>query len=199
MIQDDLKVKGFYHVQIVDDPDGEAKVVGDSGWIQNQVTNLGFNDYLVQLLGDMAGSKQVTHMALGAGTAPGAADTALQSEVEVRQSVTAATSSSSKTLRLTATFNSALSFVTDTQTLQNIGLFNTSAQTTGTIFAGNTFATSTCAVNQAVCNKRQWLATVIEKLREFGGSLFEIIPSQARSLVLLGVCRDYGRSVLSYA
>ena len=34
--------------------------------------------------------------------------------------------------------------------LKNIGLFNTSAATTGTVFAGNTYATSTCATNQNV-------------------------------------------------
>lgn len=149
-VKDGLKIHGAYRLQIVEDRDGKPVVVGDSGWHRNQITNLGFNQYLVSTLGAIAGSKQITHAALGTGTAPGAAATALEGEVEVRAAVTAATSSSSKACRFTATFASANSFVTATMTLQNIGLFNTSSATTGTVFAGNTYTTSTCATNQAV-------------------------------------------------
>lgn len=139
-----LKVKGTYRLQITED----GKVVGDSGWNENQIVNLGFNDYLVKSLGSISGSKYITHMALGSGTAPGATATSLNGEVEVRASVTAASSSSSKTLRLTATFSSSDSFVTNTQNLSNVGLFNTSSG--GTLFAGNTYASSSCATNQNV-------------------------------------------------
>lgn len=142
--QDGMKVKGTYRLQITED----GKVVGDSGWNENQIVNLGFNDYLVKSLGSISGSKYITHMALGSGTAPGATATSLNGEVEVRASVTAASSSSSKTLRLTATFSSSDSFVTNTQNLSNVGLFNTSSG--GTLFAGNTYASSSCATNQNV-------------------------------------------------
>jgi hypothetical protein len=145
-----IKMRGFYRLQIVD-PDGT--VTGDSGWHENQIVNLGVNDYLCQLLGAMAGSKQITHAALGTGTAPGAAATGLAGELDQtssRAAVTAATSSSSMRARFTATFASGNSFVTTTMTLQNIGLFNQSNVTAGTLFAGNTYATSTCAVNQNV-------------------------------------------------
>ena len=148
--QDGIKVKGMFRVQIVDDPSGKPKVIGDTGWKTNQVTNLGFNQYLVSSLGGIAGSKQVTHAALGTGGAPAASGTSLAGEVEKRQAVTAATSSSSKTVRFTGTFDSANSFVTNTQNISNIGLFNTSAQTTGTVFAGNTYASSAAATNQNV-------------------------------------------------
>ena len=144
-MEDSLKVKGFFRVNI-EDPDGT--IVGDSGWLQNQVVNLGFNEYLVMSLGSIAGSKYITHVALGTGTAPGATATDLEGEVEARAAVTAASSSGSKTLRLTATFASADSFVTTTMNLANIAAANTS--TGGTIFAGNTYASSSCAVNQAV-------------------------------------------------
>lgn len=140
-----VKIKGFYRVHITD-PDG--KIVGDSGWKKNQVTNLGFNQFLVSALGSIAGSKYVSHLALGTGTVPGAAATSLDGEVTSRQAVTAATSNTSKTLRLTGTFSSADSFVGATVTLQNIGLFNSASG--GTLFAGNTYATSTCATNQNV-------------------------------------------------
>lgn len=139
-----IKIKGMFRVHITED----GELVGDSGWIENQVTNLGFNQYLVSSLGSIAGSKYITHAALGSGGAPGAADTTLAGEVEVRTAVTAATSSSSKTLRLTATFGSSDSFVTNTQNISNIGLFNTSSG--GTLFAGNTYASSSCATNQDV-------------------------------------------------
>ena len=143
-VQDTTKVKGSYRLQFTED----GKVIGDTGWLENQIVNLGFNDYLVRSLGAIAGSKQISHMALGSGGAPAAADTSLTGEVEQRAAITAATSSTSKTVRFTATFNSSDSFVTNTQNLSNVGLFNTSA--TGTLYSGNTFASSSCATNQNV-------------------------------------------------
>lgn len=149
-VQSTLGLRGFYRVQ-VENPDGSLH--GDSGWHKNQIVNLGVNDYVCQLLGDMAGSKQVSHVALGTGTAPGAAATSLEGELDStssRAAVTAATSSNSFKARFTATFNSANSFASATVTLKNIGLFNTSTTTVGTLFCGNTYATSTCATNQNV-------------------------------------------------
>jgi len=140
-----VKIKGFFRVHIAD-PDGS--IVGDSGWLKNQVTNLGFNKFLVSALGSIAGSLYVSHLALGTGTVPGAAATSLDGEVTSRQAVTAATSATSKTLRLTGTFSSADNFVGATVTLSNIGLFNSASA--GTLFAGNTYNTSTCATNQNV-------------------------------------------------
>lgn len=145
MIQDGIKIKGCFRVQLCG-PDG--KLQGDSGWRTNQVANLGFNQYLVSTLGAIAGSKVITHALLGTGSQPGAADTSLEGEVTLRQAITAATSSGSKTLRLTATFASGNSFVTATRNISNIGLANTSAG--GSIFAGNTYASSSCATNQNV-------------------------------------------------
>lgn len=139
-----IHIKGMYRLQI---QEGD-RIVGDSGWKENQVTNLGFNQYLVQSLGSISGSKYISHMALGTGGAPSATDTSLAGEVEKRASVTAATSSSSKTLRLTATFSSSDSFVTNTQNISNIALANTSSG--GTIFSGNTYSSSSVATNQNV-------------------------------------------------
>lgn len=143
---DGIKIKGMFRVRITEDRDGKPHIIGDSGFNQNLVTNLGFNQYLVSALGSISGSKFISHMAVGTGSAPGAADTTLDGEQSKRQAVTAATSSASKTLRLTATFNSSDSFVTATKNLSNLGLFNSSSG--GTLFAGNTFASSQCATNQ---------------------------------------------------
>lgn len=146
-----LALRGFSRVQIKN-PDGS--IHGDSGLVgPNQIVNLGVNNYLAQLLGNMAGSRQVTHVSLGTGTAPAAADTTLEGELDEtssRAAVTAATSSNSMRARFTATFASQSSFVSTTMTLKNIGLFYTSTTTAGSIFAGNTYATSTCATNQNV-------------------------------------------------
>lgn len=158
-VQDGMKVRGFYRIQITEDSPKGPKVVGDSGWKENAVVNLGFNNYLVKTLGAISGSAQVSHMALGTGGAPGATDTALTGEVStnvsgsvVRSAVTAATSSSSKTVRFTATFSSANSFVTASANISNVGLFNVSGPTTasGSLFAGNTYTSSACATNQNV-------------------------------------------------
>jgi hypothetical protein len=140
-----IKVKGFFRVAIVD-PDG--KFVGDSGYHENVVTNLGFNQYLVSALGSIAGSKYISHAALGSGTAPATDATALPNEVGTRQAVTAATTTGSKTLYLTASFASGWHTSAAAYNIANVGLFNSSAS--GTIFAGNTFASSSCASNQAV-------------------------------------------------
>lgn len=141
-----VKVKGMFHLQIEEN----GQIVGDSGWKENLVTNLGFNQYLVSALGSISGSKYVSHMALGTGGAPVATDTTLAGEQTVREAVTAATSSGSKTVRFTATFASADSFVTATKNISNIGLFNSVTSATGTLFAGNTYASSACATNQNV-------------------------------------------------
>lgn len=138
-------VRGFYRLRL-ENEDGTFEP--DGGWYENQVVNLGFNQYLVSTLGAIAGSKQISHMAVGTGGAPAAADTSLAGEQSVRAAVTAATSSTSKALQLTATFASAASFVTDTKNLSNIGLFNTSEAGVGTLFAGNTYASSAVATNQ---------------------------------------------------
>jgi len=142
--QDKIGLRGFYRVHLVNE---DGSIAGDSGWLENQVTNEGKRDYLARALGAISGSKQVSHAALGTGGEPGPTATTLAGEVEVRAAVSAATSGSTA-VQFTATFASAASFVTDTQNISNIGLFNSSS--TGTLFAGNTYASSSCATNQNV-------------------------------------------------
>ena len=154
-IKDNTKVRGFFRVHIEED----GKIVGDSGWHENQITNLGFNNFIVSSLGAIAGSSQVTYAALGTGGAPVATATSLSGEVStngsgsvVRAAVTAATSSNSKALVNTATFSSAASFISAAANISNIGLFGVSGPTTasGTLFAGNTYTSSALATNQNV-------------------------------------------------
>ena len=152
-VQDGLRLRGFLRVQIEDRPSG--KIVGDSGWIENVITNPGKQDYLSALLGNTTGSKQVGYIALGTGTEPAAAGTALQGEIsntggnKTRKDVTVSVSASSK-VRFTATFVShSDSHFSAARTLKNIGLFAHS--TTDNIFAGNTYTTSSINTNQN-CN-----------------------------------------------
>lgn len=150
---DAIKVRGFFRVNITENQDGKEVVVGDSGWRENQVVNLGFDQYLCQTLAGMGGSKTVSHMALGTGGAPAAADTSLAGEIgdaaSSRKTVSPSTIAS-KTVQFTAAFNSVDSFITASKNISNIGLFNTSTTQAGTIFAGNTYTSSSLATNQNV-------------------------------------------------
>lgn len=142
---DGMKIEGFFRVQLSEDGKG---VVGDSGWCKNQITNDGIKQYIVDWLTSGAG-KSVTHMALGTGGAPASNDTSLTGEVQARAAVSSSIVASG-TAQFTAAFASSNNFVTATQNISNIGLFNTSTAGVGTIFAGNTFASSSCATNQSV-------------------------------------------------
>lgn len=176
-MKDMLKVKGFLRLQMVDEDSG--KIVGDSGWRENTVVNLGFQDYIVGSLGAVAGSKQVSHMAIGTGTAPGAAATSLEGETGAR--VTSSNSAvSSKTLQCTAQF--AGSDMGSTCTIQNVALANTSAG--GTILCGTTYATS----QWALMVWRRAMATLLKVSFKFGEHLREeTIPSQVFAKAIKGV------------
>lgn len=183
---DGLAVKGFFRVQLTEEGKG---VVGDSGWTQNQVTDLGIRQYVVDWLCSGAG-KSITYMALGTGTVVGAAATALIGELTHSTSGRANCSSAgssiiaSGTAQFTGAFASAASFVTTTANISCIGLYNTSTTNVGTLFAGNTFASSSCATNQSVNAFLKKLGTFIsdgeKKIPQIRWiSLFtETIPSQ---------------------
>lgn len=151
--KDAISVKGFYRLQIVEaDPiTGKPRIVGRTGWRKNQVVNLGFDQYLCQTLAGMAGSKTVSHAAIGTGTAPGAAATSLDGELTdaagCRCAVTP-TTIASKTVQFAFTLPS--NTITANRTIQNVGLFNTSTTSVGTLMAGNTYTTSQLQTNQAV-------------------------------------------------
>lgn len=152
--KDKAKIRGMYRLQIEED----GKIVGDSGWRENQITNLGFLNVVNQMGTSLSGSK-ISHAALGTGGAPAASDTTQSGEVStngsgsvVRAALTAATSSTSKTLRNTATFSSANSFITASANISNVGLWQTSGPTTasGTLLQGAAFTSSAVATNQNV-------------------------------------------------
>ena len=148
MAREHIKLEGFSRVQI--EEDGEIK--GDSGWVgPNQITNLGYLNYLVNLLGGDAGSKFVQYVALGTGTAPPAAGIVLDGEImgSTQRKSVAFASSGSTTAEFTATFASSDNFLSAAANLSNIGLFFTTT-TNDTLMAGNTYTSSSCDTNQNV-------------------------------------------------
>lgn len=153
MFSDEKKLRGFFRVQLTEDENGQEKIVGDSGWKENQVTNLGIQDFIVDNLIGNSGGKAVTHMALGTGGAPASNATSLTGEItDAADSRKAVSTSivSSRTAQFTAAFASSDSFVTASKNISNVGLFETSTTSGGTLFAGNTYTSSSLATNQNV-------------------------------------------------
>lgn len=139
-------VRGFFRLHLKEN----GKLVGDSGWQENQIVNNGYANYLCDLLGKSSSSKQISRMMLGTGTAPDATHNTLNGELNTatytRTTVTFA-DVSSKTARFTATFASSSSHITAAVTLQNIAIINDTTSA-GTLMAGNTYATSQWNTNQ---------------------------------------------------
>ena len=146
--RDGVRVRGFFHLKIIDD---KGMVVGDSGLRKNQIVDNGFQQFLQYCIIASAGSKTATHAVIGTGTVPGASETTLPGELTdaagCRCALTTGTTGS-KTVSFTFTLNSGIT--TAARTIQNVGLFNGSTTNAGTMFAGNTYATSALATNQAV-------------------------------------------------
>jgi len=129
----------------------DGKVVGDSGWKKNLITNLGYQNYIVGSLGAIAGSSQASYFALGTGGAPVATDTSLAGELgdaAANRFTVTPSAVSSKTLQLTGSL--ASNIITATHNISNIGIFAVSTTQAGTIFAGNTYASSQLQTNQQV-------------------------------------------------
>ena len=147
--KDGVRAKGFFRLQIQNQ---DGKVAGDTGWKENVVTNLGFQDYLCKSLGSMSGSKYISYAMLGTGTAPATDATALDGEitdVATARCAVIPTTIASKTVQFA--FTLASSVYTAPHTIQNVGLINhSSTATAGTIFSGNTYTTSALATNQSV-------------------------------------------------
>lgn len=143
-----MKIHGFSRIQIEED----GNVIADTGFVgPNQITNNGFLEYLCHTLGGSAGSKIVGYVALGTGSVPAATTVTLPGEIMASTQRKAVTygNVASTTAQFTATFASSDSFLTAAANLSNIGLYNATT-TNATLFAGNTFASSSCNTNQNV-------------------------------------------------
>ena len=146
MHKEALSLRGFYRLKLGEQENGKIKIVGDSGWNENQVTNLGFQDYVCALMGGLAGSKVLNQVIIGTGGVPATGDTVLAGETK-RQTAGFATVAS-KTLRATAAIASG-AHPGGTPDISNIALINSTASG-GTIMCGNTYASSTWNSNQGL-------------------------------------------------
>ena len=142
--KDGIKVKGFFNVQIL----GKGgKIVGESGWRRNTLTNYGLNNICAGAAIGSAGSKQVSHAVLATqSTTVNATQALLLGTADNAIAVTPSTIATGKA-RCTVSFHG--SDMAGTITIGSIGL-HTSAAGASDLVAGATFATSQFASDQSV-------------------------------------------------
>ena len=136
-----LAIKGFMRAQIVDKKTG--RVVGDSGDVENQITNYGLNNCFLGGPGAAAGSVQIAGLMLGNGTVPASDATELPSKNTDYYSTVGEAINGSTQLRLTQTFDGTLGAAT----FANMGLL---AASSGSLICGGTFASSALATTQDI-------------------------------------------------
>ena len=131
--------------------DGKQVVVHDTGEVENQITNLGFQNYMLGALGNIPGYVQVGYAALGTGGAPVAGDTTLPGEIAsgTKRSAVSASVINYKTLRFQTTFLYTNNFLSVPTLLSNVGLFN-GTDIANNIFAGGAFTPQMIQTNQNV-------------------------------------------------
>ena len=149
--KDVSRLKGMYRLNIIN-PDG--KVVGDSKWCENTITQTGYQNFLMYLLAGSAGSSRPAYAALGTAGTPASTDATLVNqltETGAKPALTTGTAGS-KTVNYTFTLNSGT--IAAASTIANVGLYfysaASAANTSGSMMAGNTFASSSLATNQAI-------------------------------------------------
>ena len=153
--EDGLRAKGFFRLHIHEDGDPNGPVVGDTGWRENQIQNLGYASYLVGNLIGASSLGSINAIGIGTGGLANVTDVTLAGEVLKRATGTnfsiATPATNSKTAIFYGSFNTNQSFLTGAgSTISNIGLFNSTATGAGQMFANNTYTGSACASNQAV-------------------------------------------------
>jgi hypothetical protein len=141
MANDGIKLKGFLRVQIVDKK--TKRVKGDSGWMQNQITNYGLESCFVGApIG--AGSVQAAGLILGSGTNPSSTTASLPgSNTDYYAAFDYSSVIGSLTARVSASFDGTLG----AGTFANMGLLVAS---TGSLLCGKTFASSALATDQDI-------------------------------------------------
>lgn len=140
-------IRGFLHLQIGHDENGETIIDGDSGWVENQIVNLGWQDYILASFGSIAGSKYLKRVIIGTDGAPASNATALPGETTRSADLNIITSGSF-TLRCTTEFASG-DHPGGTPDINCAALINDTASA-GTIMCGTSFSSSTWNNNQGV-------------------------------------------------
>lgn len=145
--KDNTKVRGFFKLDVINQ---DGSVANKGAWRENQIVNVGYQDFLMYLLAGSAGSLRPSHAALGTGTVPASNATVLAGELTETAGRMALTTGTAGSKTVQYTFTLASGVIAAASTIQNVGLFSGSTQGGGTMFAGNTYATSSLATNQAV-------------------------------------------------
>lgn len=146
------RIRGYARVQLVNVKTGKVEgdtckkgCKGDCLCNPNTVTQIGFQDYLCKLLGNLSGSKQATVLALGTQTAaPSSTQTDIAGEFGGRKSASNSVVSS-QTMRMTAQWGTSEATESD---LGGIGAYNTTSG--GSVMNVRTFATSAKTTDQSL-------------------------------------------------
>jgi hypothetical protein len=137
VVHSSVHLRGFARLQMGERAGGHLKIVGDSGWLKNTITNEGRNAYIAATVGAVSGSKLVSHLQLATqSTAVDAASTSLVGETRIRKTLLASTLATG-TLRMTASWSSTDN--TAAITIGSIAVYNTSAA--GTMGSGQSYTT----------------------------------------------------------
>ena len=151
MAKSKVGVKGMFRLNIVN-PDG--KVVGDSKWKTNVITNVGYQDMLMYLLAGSAGSLRPAYGALGTSGTPNATDSTLVNQLTETAAKIALTTGTAGSKTVNYTWTLASGVIAAASTITNVGIgwwtAQSQANNAGTLMAGNTYASSSLATNQAV-------------------------------------------------
>lgn len=141
---DGISLKGFFRVQLVDNETG--KIEGDSGWVQNKITNYGMESCIVAYpMSGIADKSQASILILGSGTAPDATATRLDGSNSSQASSFAGVSVvGSLTARATQAFAGANGSMA---AVANIGLMDALSNK---LIAGNTFSSSQMTTDQTI-------------------------------------------------
>jgi len=140
--KDLIRIKGFTRLQRVDRK--TKKIISDTGWLQNQITNYGMNNCLCAApIG--AASVQAAGFVLGTGGDPASSATALEGSNSDQYSAFGQSSViASLMARLTGSFAGSNGSMA---TLGNIGIL---AASNGSLIAGKSFPTSSLGADQDI-------------------------------------------------
>lgn len=136
-----IRVRGFLRGQLVDPKTG--KIHGDTGWVQNKMTNAGLTQLALLIAGDAAGYA-VGYMQAGTQT-----DAINMSQSDVSggvHSFVAPSTSTSGTCTATFTVDFGSASLSASCNVGVVGLFKTDSA--GSMIAAQTFATSQWNTNQ---------------------------------------------------
>jgi len=136
-----ISVRGFIRAQLHDAATGA--VVGDSGWVENLITDTGFAHYICGCVGGVANSSQVNYICVAAQTAaPASGDDSLGTE-QTRKA-------GSKSFVANGTLRSTASWATNeaNTTLGTIALYAT--DTGGSMACATTFSSSAKTTDQTL-------------------------------------------------